>query len=131
MAITVVDLSQTSKRIATPTLDHDLILSNTAAAIGVRAGVVSLEVIKNFIGGGGVTVSASAPSSPSAGNLWWDTSGNPDAGLKIRIGIRVAVGRHRDTHAPRRGHAGPSRGRHRNRNTSLVSAQGGSGHRCA
>ena len=48
MAITVVDLSQTSKRIATPTLDHDLILSNTAAAIGARAGVVSLEVIKKL-----------------------------------------------------------------------------------
>ena len=26
------------------------------------------------------------PSSPAAGNLWWDTSGNPDAGIKIRLG---------------------------------------------
>ena len=86
MALYAVELDQASKRIAVPTLDHDLILSNTAAAIGNRAGVASLQVIKNFIGGGGVTVSASAPSSPAAGNLWWDTSGNPDAGLKIRIG---------------------------------------------
>ena len=75
-----------SKRIAVPTLDHDLILSNTAAAVGSRAGVASLLVIKNLLGGGGVTVSASAPASPASGNQWWDTSGNPDAGLKVRVG---------------------------------------------
>ena len=86
VALYAVDLSLASKRIAVPTLDHDLILSNTALAVGNRAGVASLLVIKNLIGGGGVTVSASAPISPAAGNLWWDTSGNPDAGLKIRIG---------------------------------------------
>ena len=86
MALYALELDQASKRIAVPTLDHDIILGNTAAAIGNRAGVASLLVIKNLIGGGGVTVSASAPSSPAAGNLWWDTSGNPDAGLKIRIG---------------------------------------------
>ena len=86
MALTAVDLSLASKRIAVPTLDHDLILSNTAAAVGSRAGVASLLVIKNLLGGGGVTVSASAPISPASGNQWWDTSGSPDAGLKIRIG---------------------------------------------
>ena len=39
-------------------------------------------------GGGGtsVTVSSTAPAAPSAGDLWWDTTGNPDAGLKIRVG---------------------------------------------
>ena len=86
MALYAVELDQASKRIAVPTLDHDIILGNTSAAIGSRAGVASLLVLKNLFGGGGVTVSASAPSSPAAGNLWWDTSGNPDAGLKIRIG---------------------------------------------
>ena len=86
MALYAVELDQASKRIAVPTLDHDIILGNTSAAIGARAGVASLLVLKNLFGGGGVTVSASAPSSPAAGNLWWDTSGNPDAGLKIRIG---------------------------------------------
>ena len=85
MALTAVDLSLASKRIAVPTLDHDLILSNTALSVGNRAGVASLEVIKNLIGAG-FTVSASAPSSPSSGLPWWDTSGNPDAGLKVRVG---------------------------------------------
>ena len=86
MAQTVVDLSQASKRVV-PKLEHDLILGDTTRPVGERAGVASLEAVKEIIGGGGVTVSSSAPSSPSAGNLWWDTSGNPDAGLKIRIGI--------------------------------------------
>ena len=108
MALTAVDLSLPSKRIAAPTLDHDLILSNTALAVGSRAGVASLEVIKNFIGGGGVTVSSSAPTSPSAGNLWWDTSGNPEAGLKIRIGISWLLVVTGIPTLPRRGHAGPS-----------------------
>ena len=85
MAINVVDLSQSSKRVV-PKLEHDLILADTTRPVGERAGVANLAAVKEIIGGGGVTVSASAPSSPSAGNLWWDTSGNPDAGLKIRIG---------------------------------------------
>ena len=85
MAQTVVDLSQASKRVV-PKLEHDLILGDTTRAVGERAGVASLEAVKEIIGGGGVTVSSSSPNSPSAGNLWWDTSGNPDAGLKIRIG---------------------------------------------
>ena len=84
--LNIVDLSAPGKRV-TPTLAHDLILGDPTRAVGEREGVASLEVIKNLIGGGGVTVSSSAPTSPSAGNLWWDTSGNPDAGLKIRIGI--------------------------------------------
>ena len=82
---TIVDLGDPSKRV-TPTLAHDLILGDPTRAVGERAGVASLEAVKEIIGGGGVTVSASSPNSPSAGNLWWDTSGNPDAGLKIRIG---------------------------------------------
>ena len=36
-------------------------------------------------GGGGVTVSATAPSNPSGGDQWWDTSGTLDAGLKVRV----------------------------------------------
>ena len=85
MPQTIVDLSQSDRRV-TPTLAHDLILGNPTQPVGQRAGVASLEAVKEIIGSG-VTVSSSAPSSPSAGNLWWDTSGNPDAGLKIRIGI--------------------------------------------
>ena len=85
MSQTVVDLSQPSKRV-TPTLAHDLILGNPTRPVGERAGVATLEAVKEIIGGGGVTVSSSSPNSPSVGNLWWDTSGNPDAGLKIRIG---------------------------------------------
>ena len=86
MPQTIVDLSAPGKRVV-PTLEHDLILGNPTRPVGERAGVASVQALKNLIGGGGVTVSSSAPSSPSAGNLWWDTSGNPDAGLKIRIGI--------------------------------------------
>ena len=85
MPTTVVDLSQSSKRVV-PKLAHEVILGDPTRAVGERAGVATLEAVKEIIGGGGVTVSSSAPSSPSAGNLWWDTSGNPDAGLKIRIG---------------------------------------------
>ena len=84
MALTAVDLSLTSKRI-TPTLSHDLILGDLTKAVGSRGGVASLQVVKNLIGAG-VTVSASAPVSPTSGLPWWDTSGNPDAGLKVRIG---------------------------------------------
>ena len=86
MAFTEVDLSQASKDIATPTLTHQVILGNPAAAVGARAGVASLQALKDLIGGGGVTVSATAPSNPSEGHQWWDTTGTPDAALKVRIG---------------------------------------------
>ena len=46
MALTAVDLSLAAKRV-TPTLDHDLILGNTALAVGSRAGVASLQVVKD------------------------------------------------------------------------------------
>ena len=36
-------------------------------------------------GGGGITISATAPSGASNGDLWWDTSGTVDAGLKVRV----------------------------------------------
>ena len=36
-------------------------------------------------GGGGITISATAPSGSSNGDLWWDTSGTLDAGLKVRV----------------------------------------------
>ena len=85
MSQTIVDLSQSDRRV-TPTLAHEVILGDPTRAVGERAGVATLEAVKEIIGGGGVTVSSSSPNSPSAGNLWWDTSGNPDAGLKIRIG---------------------------------------------
>ena len=131
MALFAVDLSQASKRISVPTLDHDLILGNAASAVGSRAGVASLLVIKNLIGGGGVTVSSSAPTSPAAGNLWWDTSGNPDAGLKIRIGISwllvvTGIPTLPGNVSRAEAEAGTVTG------TRLWSpTQGGSGHRCA
>ena len=128
MDLTAVDLSLPSKRIAAPTLDHDLILSNTAAAVGSRAGVASLLVIKNLLGGGGVTVSASAPASPASGNQWWDTSGNPDAGLKIRIGSSWVLVDDVLPSAVSQAQAEAGTVRH---NTSLVSAQGCSSHRGA
>ena len=34
--------------------------------------------------GGGVTISATAPTGASNGDFWWDTSGTVDAGLKVR-----------------------------------------------
>ena len=83
--LNIVDLSQPDRRVV-PKLEHDIILGDTTRPVGERAGVANLAAVKEIIGGGGVTVSSSAPTSPAAGNLWWDTSGNPDAGLKIRIG---------------------------------------------
>ena len=50
MPQTIVDLSQSDRRV-TPTLAHDLILGNPTRPVGERAGVASLQVIKNFIGG--------------------------------------------------------------------------------
>ena len=36
-------------------------------------------------GSGGITISATAPTGASNGDLWWDTSGTLDAGLKFRV----------------------------------------------
>ena len=64
MALTAVDLSQASKRIAVPTLTHDLILGDTSQSVGNRAGVASVQALKGLIGGfspaplGSATVSA-------------------------------------------------------------------------
>ena len=42
--------------------------------------------------GGGVTISATAPTGASNGDFWWDTSGTVDAGLKVRVsGAWVSV----------------------------------------
>ena len=95
VALTAVDLSATSRLIATPTLAHELILGDPTAAIGARAGVATLQTVQDLILSGGavgssaaagVTVSAAAPSNPSEGDQWWDTTGSPDAALKIRVG---------------------------------------------
>ena len=51
MALTAVDLSQASKRIATPTLAHELILGKPTNSVGQRAGVATLQVIKTLIAG--------------------------------------------------------------------------------
>ena len=51
MPLTPVDLSQASKRITLPTLTHELILGNPTHGVGVRAGVATLQVIKDLIGG--------------------------------------------------------------------------------
>ena len=82
MPLTAVDLSQASKRV-TPTLAHDLILSDLTKAIGNRAGVANLTAIKSLVGGfapvtlGAATVSAQVStwrstsiSIPAAG-LWF------------------------------------------------------------
>ena len=50
MATTVVDLSQSSKRV-TPTLAHDLILGDTSRPVASRAGVASVQALKTLIGG--------------------------------------------------------------------------------
>ena len=50
MALTAVDLSDSGKRVV-PTLDHDLIFGNRTAAIGARAGVASVQALKDLIGG--------------------------------------------------------------------------------
>ena len=51
MALTAVDLSQASKRIATPTLAHELILGKPTNSVGQRAGVATLQAIKTLIAG--------------------------------------------------------------------------------
>ena len=63
MPQTVVDLSQSSKRVA-PTLAHDLIFGDGSKPIASRAGVASVQALKTLIGGfvpvslGSATVSA-------------------------------------------------------------------------
>ena len=66
MAQTVVDLSQASKRVV-PKLEHDLIIGDTTRPVGERAGVASLEAVKEIIGGGGVTVSSLCTEQPISG----------------------------------------------------------------
>ena len=51
MALTAVDLSQASRRVTVPTLAHELILGAPTASVGSRAGVATLQVIKDLIGG--------------------------------------------------------------------------------
>ena len=104
-------------------------------ALAVVVGGVTSKVSKANLfaglGGGRATVAAAAPQNPSEGDQWWDTTGSPDAALKIRIGStwvsaadpRVAswaraVSPYRDgtCRAPRDGLSNrerlPSRGRH-------------------
>ena len=50
MPQTVVDLSQSSKRV-TPTLVHDLIIGDPSRPVALRAGVASVQALKNIIGG--------------------------------------------------------------------------------
>ena len=44
-------------------------------------------------GGGGVTISATAPTGASNGDIWWDTSGTLDAGLEGPRVELVGLGR--------------------------------------
>ena len=60
MALTAVDLSLASKRI-TPTLSMDVIFGNLSQAVGSRAGVASVQTLKDLIGGGSATQSADRP----------------------------------------------------------------------
>ena len=57
MALTLipVDLSHVDKRIAVPTLAHELILADPTAADGARAGVATLQVIQDLILTGGAS----------------------------------------------------------------------------
>lgn len=63
-----VDLSQPSKRIAAPTLAHDLILGDLTRPVGDRGGVASIAALKGVIGGfspvsrGSAVVSAQVPT---------------------------------------------------------------------
>ena len=79
MTQTIIDLSQSSRRVA-PTLAHDLILGNPTRPVGERAGVANLEAVKGIIGGfspatlGKATVSAQV-STWRATNLVIPSSG--------------------------------------------------------
>ena len=63
MPQTIVDLSRSDRRVV-PTLEHDLILGDTTRPVASRAGVASVQALKNIIGGfvpvslGKATVSA-------------------------------------------------------------------------
>ena len=45
----------------------------------------AIAALASATGGGGVTISATAPTGASNGDFWWDTSGTLDAGLKVRV----------------------------------------------
>ena len=67
MALTAVDLSLASKRI-TPTLSMDVIFGNLSQAVGSRAGVASVQVLKDLIGGGRASTSQRiCPDQPISG----------------------------------------------------------------
>ena len=79
MSQTIIDLSQSSRRVA-PTLEHDLILGNPTQPVGERAGVANLEAIKGILGGfapvslGSATVTAQL-STWRATNLVMSSAG--------------------------------------------------------
>ena len=84
-AVQVPDLT-----VASSATDDDLIFLWRVAESGNarRATIKKSDLLTGLGAGGGasVTVAATAPASPTEGDLWWDTSGNPDAGLKVRVG---------------------------------------------
>ena len=87
MALTAVQVPDLT--VASSATDDDLIfLWRVAESGNARRATIKKSDLLTGLGGGGasVTVSGTAPSNPSAGDLWWDTSGNPDAGLKVRVG---------------------------------------------
>ena len=63
MPQTIVDLSQSDRRV-TPALTHDIIIGDPSRPVAQRAGVASVQALKNIIGGfapvtlGSATVSA-------------------------------------------------------------------------
>ena len=54
-------------------------------ALRVAQAIAALAPTTTPAGGGGVTISATAPTGASNGDFWWDTSGTLDAGLKVRV----------------------------------------------
>ena len=86
MATTVVHVPDIA--VVTAATDDDLIFLWRVAQTGNarRSMIKKSDLLTGLSGGASVTVAATAPASPSSGDLWWDTTSNPDLGLKIRIG---------------------------------------------
>ena len=78
----MADLKITQLPVVTAVGDGDPLV---AVVGGVTSQVTKANLLAG-LGGGRATVSAAAPQNPSEGDQWWDTTGSPDAALKVRIG---------------------------------------------
>ncbi len=73
--------------IAVNTADQKIWMRNDSGA-GSNADIIEIGNVSAGGGGASVSISETAPGSPSAGDLWWDST-DDDANLKIYYTVEI------------------------------------------